>query len=374
MASLMFLFSLLSILQVSTCDQVCGAPNPCTLFGPEVRFPFGFDSSRCTYPGFKLSCNYSIFQSVLTLPQAGNFIVDSIDYVSQTVCIRDPNGSFPKMFLRSSFNLSGSPFVLDYYSSFTFLNCSSATVPAWSRPVRCLSAGNYTVVAVDKERLDSLSPLPCAEIEDVSIPGPCGRWSDCSTRLKWKIPDCRSCRESGGSCSFKSLRGLAVGCSYPKNKGLPRSVKYGITLGLGIPGLMCAVGIVSCLFSKVKAYRNRQRSNFELATSVVPQRSISISGLDELTIESYPKTMLGESRRLPKPTDNTCAICLSEYQPKEALRTIPECNHYFHVDCIDEWLRVNGTCPLCRNSPESSDDVTPSSSVSSSNYTYVSPR
>jgi hypothetical protein len=34
------------------------------------------------------------------------------------------------------------------------------------------------------------------------------------------------------------------------------------------------------------------------------------------------------------------------------LRSIPECNHYFHAACIDEWLKMNGTCPICRNSPE----------------------
>ncbi|PIN09209.1 hypothetical protein CDL12_18215 [Handroanthus impetiginosus] len=89
----------------------------------------------------------------------------------------------------------------------------------------------------------------------------------------------------------------------------------------------------------------------------------SASGLDRPTIESYPTTVLGESRRLPNPSDGTCPICLSDYQPKETLRSIPECNHYFHADCIDEWLKLNGTCPLCRNSPEGSI-ATPSSSMS----------
>ena len=70
---------------------------------------------------------------------------------------------------------------------------------------------------------------------------------------------------------------------------------------------------------------------------------IDIHGLDGPTIESYPKTLLGESRELPNPNDNTCPICLSEYKPKEMLRTIPECNHYFHVNCIDKWLKINAT-------------------------------
>jgi len=81
---------------------------------------------------------------------------------------------------------------------------------------------------------------------------------------------------------------------------------------------------------------------------------IFVMGLDGATIERYPKTQLGESGRLPRPSDNICSICLCEYQPNEVLRTIPECNHYFHVNCIDGWLKTNATCPLCRNFPERS--------------------
>lgn len=75
-------------------------------------------------------------------------------------------------------------------------------------------------------------------------------------------------------------------------------------------------------------------------------------GLDESTIESYTKVVIGESRRLPAgPNDITCPICLSDYHANETLKCIPECQHCFHSECIDEWLRRKGTCPVCRNSP-----------------------
>lgn len=86
-------------------------------------------------------------------------------------------------------------------------------------------------------------------------------------------------------------------------------------------------------------------------TSAVSPHPIIVEGLDGPTLESYPKIVLGESRRLPKPDDITCSICLSEYRPKETLKTIPECQHCFHADCIDGWLRLNATCPICRKSP-----------------------
>lgn len=82
--------------------------------------------------------------------------------------------------------------------------------------------------------------------------------------------------------------------------------------------------------------------------------AVVLMGLDETTIESYEKLVLGESRRLPGPNDITCPICLSEYCSKETLRCIPDCKHCFHAECIDEWLRLNGTCPVCRNNPSPS--------------------
>ncbi|KAL9416944.1 hypothetical protein AB3S75_040017 [Citrus x aurantiifolia] len=72
-------------------------------------------------------------------------------------------------------------------------------------------------------------------------------------------------------------------------------------------------------------------------------------GLDESTIESFQKLVLGESKRLPGPNSSACPICLSKYLSQETIRCIPECKHCFHAECIDEWLRLNDKCPVCRN-------------------------
>lgn len=148
--------------------------------------------------------------------------------------------------------------------------------------------------------------------------------------------------------------------------GLPRSAKYAIIIGVGIPGLVCMIGAACYTCGMIKTVRHQHHLNLELPSTTASDRWPAIrviGGLDLPTIESYPKMVLGQSRRLPKPSDSTCSICLCEYQPKEALRSIPECNHYFHVGCIDEWLKLNGTCPLCRNSLEGSSMDTPCSST-----------
>eukprot|EP00276_Gloeochaete_wittrockiana_P000603 CAMPEP_0184670594 /NCGR_PEP_ID=MMETSP0308-20130426/82849_1 /TAXON_ID=38269 /ORGANISM="Gloeochaete witrockiana, Strain SAG 46.84" /LENGTH=158 /DNA_ID=CAMNT_0027117389 /DNA_START=295 /DNA_END=771 /DNA_ORIENTATION=- len=45
--------------------------------------------------------------------------------------------------------------------------------------------------------------------------------------------------------------------------------------------------------------------------------------------------------------DNTCSICINEYQVDEELRALP-CAHRFHRNCIDPWLKGKHTCPLCK--------------------------
>nr|POE49988.1 ring-h2 finger protein atl68 [Quercus suber] len=45
------------------------------------------------------------------------------------------------------------------------------------------------------------------------------------------------------------------------------------------------------------------------------------------------------------------------------LRMMPECRHYFHLLCIDAWLKLNGSCPVCRNSPLPTPLSTPLSEV-----------
>lgn len=48
-----------------------------------------------------------------------------------------------------------------------------------------------------------------------------------------------------------------------------------------------------------------------------------------------------------QPEDAECCICVSPYDDGAELRGLP-CNHHFHLDCIEKWLQINATCPLCK--------------------------
>ncbi|XP_058763599.1 E3 ubiquitin-protein ligase At1g12760-like isoform X1 [Vicia villosa] len=45
--------------------------------------------------------------------------------------------------------------------------------------------------------------------------------------------------------------------------------------------------------------------------------------------------------------DAECCICLSAYDDGVELRQLP-CGHHFHCGCVDKWLHINATCPLCK--------------------------
>lgn len=55
----------------------------------------------------------------------------------------------------------------------------------------------------------------------------------------------------------------------------------------------------------------------------------------------------GEQRGDDEESDYACTVCLSEYKPGDAVRTLP-CLHMYHTDCIDPWLRDQGDCPICK--------------------------
>nr|GMD49902.1 E3 ubiquitin-protein ligase MPSR1-like [Ipomoea batatas] len=58
------------------------------------------------------------------------------------------------------------------------------------------------------------------------------------------------------------------------------------------------------------------------------------------SIEAMPVVKVGEE-------GIECAICLAEFELGGEAKAMP-CNHRYHPDCIDKWLQIHGSCPLCR--------------------------
>ncbi|KAI3687443.1 hypothetical protein L1987_81139 [Smallanthus sonchifolius] len=361
----LFFFSFLLLKHISGADDDGDCrPASCSPTEPEIRFPFritGRQPSSCGFPGFDLSCNKQN-QTIIQLPSSRSYVVNRINYVSQVIHI-DPD--FCRKNQISDFNLTDTPFDFGGVRSYTFYNCSLQSYgfmyPAV--PFYCLSSANYSVIAVPSGLIlsESLSSS-CEVMKTIEVPG---RWNigvRVELMLMWFTPYCRSCEIEGRACGLKSEDGQTV--CHGSSRGISMTAKYGLSLGIGLPASVCIIGLVWYAASRVRDYSETHHQSIDFfSIAIVSQPPSTPTGLDGPTIESYPKIMLGESCRLPN-DDSTCAICLSEYKPKESLRTIPKCNHYFHAECIDEWLKLNATCPVCRNSPGSSSLVTPCSSTS----------
>ncbi|KAJ0258241.1 RING-H2 finger protein ATL67 [Hirschfeldia incana] len=154
---------------------------------------------------------------------------------------------------------------------------------------------------------------------------------------------------------------------------------YSIAIALGFLVLLSTV-----LLSSYICCRDSRRRTTAVESTVGPGASVILPrvifvaeedleagdvnvGLDQAVINSYPKfhfskgTSAASSDGFGSGGDTTCSICLCEYREAEMLRMMPECKHYFHLCCLDAWLKLNGSCPVCRNSPLPTPTSTPQS-------------
>lgn len=46
-------------------------------------------------------------------------------------------------------------------------------------------------------------------------------------------------------------------------------------------------------------------------------------------------------------TEHECCICTEDISTKTLHTT--KCGHHYHKKCLNKWLKINNTCPMCRN-------------------------
>ena len=87
-------------------------------------------------------------------------------------------------------------------------------------------------------------------------------------------------------------------------------------------------------------------------TAAPAGRASGVCGLAEIDINALPKSPY-QHRLAGGPAAGgdgvTCAVCPEDLRGGEMVRSLPECRHLFHVGCIDAWLQMHVTCPLCRS-------------------------
>lgn len=93
---------------------------------------------------------------------------------------------------------------------------------------------------------------------------------------------------------------------------------------------------------KVQAHKGSQQSGDQSAhqASSSTSSSVASSEKNKISPSSDVSTKVLED-------ELTCSVCLEQVGVGELLRSLP-CLHQFHVNCIDTWLRQQGTCPVCK--------------------------
>ena len=61
----------------------------------------------------------------------------------------------------------------------------------------------------------------------------------------------------------------------------------------------------------------------------------------------FEKRSFADLQKTYSRCDNTCCICLEEYDETAKLTKLP-CNHWMHSECIEKWFNRDVTCPLCK--------------------------
>jgi len=68
-------------------------------------------------------------------------------------------------------------------------------------------------------------------------------------------------------------------------------------------------------------------------------------GLNQEEIDNLGEEIYNSFINLTESTKK-CIICLSDFFEGEKIRYL-KCNHFFHKDCIDNWLKLQKKCPTC---------------------------
>ncbi|KAI5343616.1 hypothetical protein L3X38_011492 [Prunus dulcis] len=160
-----------------------------------------------------------------------------------------------------------------------------------------------------------------------------------------------------------------------ETKGSGGGFAYGIGVSVSVLVLIIIVTLLSYFCTRMRFPPNYP--SFRRSSSAVRQLQLQNAaaaggvelGLDDSALRNFPQLLYSQAKlhksesTSTSTTTTSCSICLGDYKDTDVLRLLPDCGHLFHLTCVDPWLRLRPTCPICRNSPAPTPIATPLAEV-----------
>uniref|UniRef100_A0A803W5G1 RING-type domain-containing protein n=1 Tax=Ficedula albicollis TaxID=59894 RepID=A0A803W5G1_FICAL len=154
------------------------------------------------------------------------------------------------------------------------------------------------------------------------------------------------------------LENLGVTLTLWSTCGLSRGGLYGEWQGVICPGesssqvqkylqqlwnTILLIALLLCTGVMVQAQRQSRQDLSERDAELDLKQHIRRRLLALKTRRYHP----GKPPRTQACEIDSCAVCLDQFHKSQWLRVLP-CSHEFHRDCVDPWLLLQQTCPLCK--------------------------
>jgi hypothetical protein len=89
-------------------------------------------------------------------------------------------------------------------------------------------------------------------------------------------------------------------------------------------------------------YMNNDGNN---VIPILDEYTINIKGREKICEAVFNNNRV-KRVNIIQPSQNGCVICISDYQQNEKIKKLP-CGHYYHSECLDNWLSHQLKCPMC---------------------------
>ncbi|CAE8654854.1 unnamed protein product [Polarella glacialis] len=148
-------------------------------------------------------------------------------------------------------------------------------------------------------------------------------------------------------CSADARLNLEVLCQSNRieDEQYPRgALNISVRIGLWLFFVLSTAGAVSLLVYRVVGGQLEPTGGADAQLEEPPRRVLEL--LKVLPWE--PGRPCARSCSDDKGCCWCCCICCGEEYLSGALMMKTPCGHYFHKDCLQRWLCVRRTCPICR--------------------------